>query len=441
MEQNAALQEVNFGWMNRITTALLAALEALIVVAIGVGIALVPLTILWASHFELAVEWFVFWRAAVDIWLLGNGVDLLVQLTPETAAALGLNGAEDPFSLTFALLGFALIAVFLGLRTGRRAAEAPHRWVAVTAAIGTYALFTVLVTLSAGTSTVQPALLQAVLMPPLIYGTAVLVGSELGQVHRGAAPGDHLDPVARGIRSRYRLLPYVVRATILESLRGGTAAVSALVAVSAVTVTVLIAVNYATIISLYEAVQAGVEGGFALTLAQLAIVPNLVGWAAAWYIGPGVAVGVGTSVSPVGTLLGPIPGLPILGALPRGDLSFGFIALFVPILIGFLCGVVVRQRLGASRPAAVRAPSALQHVLIGLGMGLVAGVLLGLLAWWSGGAIGPHRLSDVGPNPLLVGGLAALEIGIAAAIGMLAGGVVALPRLDRAVSARSQPKR
>jgi hypothetical protein len=63
----------------------------------------------------------------------------------------------------------------------------------------------------------------------------------------------------------------------------------------------------------------------------------------------------------------------------------------------------------------------LEHILTGLGMGVVAGALLGLLAWWSAGAMGPGRLVEVGPDPLLVGALAAAEIGVAAALGMLAG--------------------
>ena len=67
--------------------------------------------------------------------------------------------------------------------------------------------------------------------------------------------------------------------------------------------------------------------------------------------------------------------------------------------------------------------TSLEHVLTGLGMGVVGGALLGLLAWWSAGAMGPGRLALVGPNPLLVGALAAAEIGVAAALGMLAGRV------------------
>jgi hypothetical protein len=51
--------------------------------------------------------------------------------------------------------------------------------------------------------------------------------------------------------------------------------------------------------------------------------------------------------------------------------------------------------------------------------GVVAGILLGVLAWWSGGAIGPGRLVEVGPNPLLVGVIATVEVGIAACAGLM----------------------
>ena len=146
--------------MNRITTAMLAALEALIVVAIGIGIALVPLTILWATHFDLAVDWLVFWRASVDIWLLGNGVDLTVTLDPAVAASLGLPGAEAPFPLTIALLGFAVLATLLGVRTGTRAAAADHRAIGVVSAILAYGILAALLTLSAGTGVVTPALVD-----------------------------------------------------------------------------------------------------------------------------------------------------------------------------------------------------------------------------------------------------------------------------------------
>jgi Family of unknown function (DUF6350) len=408
--------------MNRITTALLAALEALIVVAIGVGIALVPLTVIWATQFGLTVDWLVFWRAAVDVWLVGNGVDLMVQLDPAVVLALGLPAAVDPFPVTIALLGFALLAVLFGVRTGMRAAETPHRQVGIVVAVLAYGVLSTLLTLSAGHPAVQPSLAQGIFLPTLIYATGVVLGSELGYARRantGGAAGD--DRVRRFIRDRYNVLPPHVRTVIAGALRGGAAAAAAVITVSAVTVAVLIVGNYATVIGLYETLQAGVAGGIALTLAQLALVPNLVIWASAWFIGPGIAIGTGTSVSPVGTTLGSVPGLPILGALPNGTLTLGFLGLLVPVLIGFLCGVVIRQRMPQPELILSKRSSVWYFVATGVGIGVVAGLLLGLLAWASTGALGPGRLVDVGPNPLLVGALAAVEIGIAASAGLLGG--------------------
>jgi Family of unknown function (DUF6350) len=421
--------------MNRITTALLAALEALIVVAIGVGISLVPLTILWATQFGLAVDWFVFWRAAVDVWLAGNGVDLVVRLEPATVAALGLPGAAEPFWITIGLLGFALLAMLLGIRGGTRVAETAHRTVGVIAGIVTYGMLAAALTLSAGDGAVRPSHLQGVLLPTGIYAVGVLIGVALAKARRaaratrtgsipgGTEPAETTDAggrgtLGRGIRRRYFDLPAAVRQGAADALRGGTAAAAGVMAIAGIATAIMILANYATIIGLYETLQAGIMGGITLTLAQLALIPNLVIWAASWFVGPGIAVGVGTSVSPVGTSLGPVPGLPILGALPHGTLAFGFLGLLVPVLIGFGCAVLIRQRM--QRPG-VGEPTLRVQLVTGLGMGAVAGLLLGLLAWWSGGAVGPGRLAEVGPNPLLVGLLAFAEIGVAACLGMLVG--------------------
>ena len=413
--------------MNRITTALLAALEAILVVAIGIGVAMVPLTVLWAAHFKLSVEWFVFWRAAADIWLLGNGVDLTVQLGHDAAASLGLAGADAPFLISVVPLGFTILSVLMGVHTGRRAAETPHRWTGVGVAVATYAILAALVTLSAMSETVQPNQLQGLLLPTLIYSAGVLIGAELGR-RKTAVAAAGLDRVSRGIRSSYQRIPQNVRTLIEGALRGGTAAAAGVLVVSGVAVAVLIAVNYATIIGLYEAVQAGVFGGATITLAQLALIPNLVIWASAWFVGPGIAMGVGTSVSPIGTIVGTLPGLPLFGLLPQGTPAYGFVGLLVPVLIGFVFGVVTRQRL--DRPG-MPERTTVEQVLTGLGIGVVSGALLGLLAWSSAGAMGPGRLVEVGPNPLLVGALAAAEIGVAAALGLLAGRV-RLPSVRRA---------
>ncbi|ANP73815.1 DUF6350 family protein [Cryobacterium arcticum] len=402
--------------MNRITTALLAALEALIVVAIGVGIALVPLTVLWGTHYGLGIDWFVFWRAAVDVWLLGNGVDLAVQLPVEVTTALGIAGAEAPFSLTIALLGFAVLAVLLGVRTGRRAAGTDYRLTAAGTAVLTYALLAALLTFSAGTAVVTPAPVQGILLPTLVFALGVLIGAWApGRAAGTVWPGW----LARPVTDQLNRIPAEVRSQLAAALRGGTAAVAGILVVAGLAVFVSVLANFATVIGLYETLQADVMGGISLTIGQLAFIPNIVIWAASWFAGPGIALGTGSSITPLGTSVSAVPGLPLFGVLPHGTLDFGFLGLLVPVLIGFVVAVLVRQ--GLDKRA--NSPHGTARMLITGGlMGLVAGILLGLLAWWSAGAMGPGRLVDVGPNPLLVGALTVVEVGIAAALGMLVGG-------------------
>ena len=47
------------------------------------------------------------------------------------------------------------------------------------------------------------------------------------------------------------------------------------------------AMAYATIAGLYQALGTGVDRGIALTVAELALLPNVVIWAASWLLGPG----------------------------------------------------------------------------------------------------------------------------------------------------------
>ena len=136
-------------------------------------------------------------------------------------------------------------------------------------------------------------------------------------------------------------------------------------------------------------------------------------WSASWSVGPGFALGTGSVVGPVGTQLGPVPAIPVLGALPVGDVPFGMLALLVPVIAGFLAGAVagprVRDRL-----------TGVPLLLVGPAIGVVGGLVLGLLAGASAGSAGPGRLIDVGPDPVAVGIFATLEIAVAASIGLFA---------------------
>jgi hypothetical protein len=408
--------------MNRTTVALLAALEALIVVAIGIGIALVPLTVLWAAQYHLAIDWLVFWRAAADTWLVGHGVNLTVSLDPLTASSLGLPGAAVPFQVTIAALGFALLAILLGVRTGLRAALTPYRQAGVIAAVLTYGILATAITLSAGSALVRPSIWQGILLPTFVFGLGVVVGAGVGQAR---AADETSDSTARAIRAWVSGLAPALRSGAASALRAGTAAAALVLATAAVTLAVLVLLNFGTVIGLYEGLQAGALGGAALTIAQLAFLPDLVIWAASWLVGPGFAIGTGSSVSPVGAQLGPIPSLPLLGVLPPGNLALGFLGLLVPVLAGFIAAVVVHSRplqQPISGETLAGRPSGGWLFLTALGTGAVAGIELGLLAWASSGAAGPGRLHDVGPDPWLIGGIAAAEVAVAAVVGMFASG-------------------
>lgn len=395
--------------MNRSLTALFAALEAVLVVGVGVGIPLVPLTVVWAAQYGFAIDLAVFWRASVDTWLLGHGVDVRVTLDSILAADLGVAPADASFLVSIAPLGFAALTLLLAVRAGRRVGETRYRGLGGLASLATFGILSTALTLTALYPLARPSIAQGILLPTLVFALGLGIG--LLQTRR---PTD--DDTGSSIRDWIDDWSPSVRLAAATALRAGAASVAAVVAVSSLLVAVLLAVNYATVISLYESLHSGVVGGVAVTVAQLAFLPNLVLFAASWLVGPGFAIGAGSSVGPIATQLGPVPAVPFLGALPSGDLAFGFVGILVPVAAGFLVAAVLRRRLvdelDVEKPV-------LWLAAIGLGAGVVAGVLLGVLSWAAGGSAGPGRLSQVGADPIAVGMFAALEIGIASVVALL----------------------
>lgn len=414
--------------MTRRLTLLFSALEALLVAAIGVAIPLVPLTILWAAQFGFAPDWAIFWRGAVDIWLIGHGVDVTFTLDSATATALGIAGAAAPVKITIALLGFALLTLLLGVRAGERVAETGHRLLAELTCLAVFGAASFAVTFSALNVAARPSLWQGTLLPTLVFAVGLLLGVLRDGRNRAQDAG------GTALGRRLRVGGPVVRAAVGGALRAGAAAAALVVLVSGVAVALLLAINYAQIIRLYEALHTQVVGGLALTAGELAFLPNLVIWAASWFVGPGFAIGAGSHVSPLGTALGPIPTIPVLGALPTGDLAFGFAGLLVPVIAGFLAGAATRPFVTRALDRSTRGrdehPShALPLLLTALGGGVFGGLLMGVLAAVSGGAAGPGRFQQVGPDALAVGLVAGIEFAVAIGIG-----IAASSRLPRSVS-------
>jgi hypothetical protein len=379
-------------------SALFSALEAVIVVAVGLAIPLVPLTILWGAQYGFAPNWTGFWRLAADAWLLGHGTDIHLTLDAATVNASGLAGAATPFTLSMAILGFSLLTVLLARRAGKRIAETDHRLLGELVAVAVVGLISFGVSISAINTLARPSIVQGTILPTLVFAVGLVL-----------ARTDSLPAIT--------LWTADTRAIIGTALRGGAAAAAAVVTAAALAVVAMLLANYAQIISLYENLHTEALGGLELTIAQILFLPNLVIWAASWLVGPGFAIGTGSTVSPLGTTLGPLPSIPVLGALPQGNLTFAFIGLLVPVLAGFLVGALLSGPLAARIHSTGRATWMLGA---GLGTGVVGGALLGILAWASSGAIGPGRLQQAGPDPLAVALLAALELGVAALLGMVA---------------------
>lgn len=389
--------------ISRPLTAVFAALEALLVLAIGVAIPLTPLTVLWIVQFGFGADWALFWRTAVDTWLIGHGVDVTFTLDPTIAASLGLAGADQAFTVSIAALGIALLTTLLGVRAGRRIAETRFATLGALVAAGTFAVASLAVAASALDDLARASLVQAAILPVLFFGGGLVIGMSLSRRELGQKQFLRIPDA----------LPELPRNLLATSLRGGAAIVALLLAVASVITALAIVFSYASIITLYESLHTEVLGGILVTVAQLALVPTIVVWTASWLVGPGFALGTGSLVSPLGTSLGPIPALPLLGALPSGDSAWGFIGILVPIVAAFLVGAWfgpgIRRRLDGY-----------WVVVAAIAMGVVAGIALGVLAWFASGGAGPGRLVDVGPNPFAVGGWAAVECAIGATIGILA---------------------
>ena len=396
--------------MTRRLTVLFSLYEAVLTAGIGIAVPLLPLTVIWATQYGFGPDWLIFWRAAVDVWLVGHGVDL--TLVPD-AAIQSLVGSAEPVRITMAALGFSLLTLLLGVRAGSRIAETGHRILGLVSAASAFGAVSTVVTWTVLLPVARPSFWQGAVLPTSVFAVGIALAVLVSEPELGPDAG--ASPLSRLVRR----WPAKALAVSVAAVRTGLGAVAITVAVSAVAVAVLLVADYAQLIRLYEGLHADVAGSVAITVGQLAVLPNLVVWAASWFAGPGFVLGVGSSISPLGTVAGPLPALPLLGAIPAGQLAFGYVGLVVPIVAGFLAGVAARRR----DPAGFEVAGG-WGLLSAVGGGIVGGLAMALLAWASAGSAGPGRFVQVGPEPAAVGAAAALEFAIAIGVGL----AVAAPR-------------
>jgi hypothetical protein len=319
-----------------------------------------------------------------------------------------------------------------------------------------FAALTALIALTSANAIAEVERWQAILFPALVFAVPLLIGALVTE-WREAGSG----AVAR-LRDRIEAAPHGWGAVAGLTVRGSAAVLAGLLGLGALVFAVSLVLRGGEVIGLFEAADVDVLGATVVTLVQLAYVPTLAIWGMAFLAGPGFAVGTGTAVSPAGTQLGVLPGIPVLGALPESTTPWLLLLALLPVGLGAFAGWIARSRLVGQPPAAVAespadaiewdaAPeaarsSALEALVsaapgpqadeqepadrrpsdpigprleIAFGIAVLSGAGAALLSVLAAGSLGPGRLADVGPQPGPVALAVGLEVLLGAAILLL----------------------
>lgn len=434
--------------MHRILVALLAAVDAAIAVAVGVAATLAPLTLLWVFGFGGAADWGVLWPAGATVWLFGNLVPLVLTLPAGYLAAAGIDAAAASFALSLAPLAFAGFTIVFAARSGMRAARADAWMTGVLTSTAVFTALTAVVALTSKTGVAAFETWQAILLPALLFAVPALVSAvvvEWIEASEGAIARlrDRVESASRD----WGEAPGLVA-------RGAAVVVVGLVGAGGLTTAVALLAGVGEIVALYETANVDAVGATVMTLGQLAYLPTLVVWAVSFLAGPGFALGVGTAVSPAGTQVGVVPGIPLLGIVPQTVSPWLLLLALVPVALGGFAGWIARSRLvrggrmDAARGAvahdradamrgggdAASEPFAARLVIV-IGIAVLSAAAVALLAVMASGSIGPGTLAEVGPRP----GPLALTVGFEVAVG--AGILLLSPLRRRADDPSSWPAR
>jgi hypothetical protein len=399
--------------VNRRQTFFISALEAAILVAIGLGVLLAPLTLVWIIENDPNVNWTVAFRAASDFWLLAHGTRIVVP------AGEILGVVVPTFVVSLIPLGMTIWLARLYYKAGKRFLVATALWPGWLGGVLVFGLAAVLISTFAFDQAVYPVTWQGVVFPTLVFFVFQFLGSVFGRPDV-LFDGDVLDQAPERDRIRKALnnlrlrMHWSIRSLVGPALRAGTAITAMLLMVSSFTIAVLIALNWIEITRLYESVQVSVLGAIVLTAGQLAILPNIIIYGAAWLTGVGFSIGTGSLISPLGSQVGPLPAVPLLGALPVGKLEFGMIAIGVVLLAAFIATLMIRRSADEIRFEFATAWSA--AISLGASIALVASAQLGLLGLIASGGAGPGRLSEIGVNPWILMLVSFVEVFVVATL-------------------------
>lgn len=371
--------------MKRSLALLLAAADAVLAALLGLALPLVAAATVWAARGLPAGGGDLSLRFAADTWLLSLGGGLSVTLDEATAVGLGASGPVG-FTLAIAPMGLTLLTLVVAARGAHRAAAAGIARDGVIVSTLLFAVIAGVVSAMAAMPAVTPILWRSVLGAALVYGIPAAI----------AAVRPHLVDFG----DEHPLLAQSTR--LVKGMAAGLLASSALVLGAG-----LIA-GMGRVLSVFQSMHLDPMGAVVAGFSQLAMLPNFLVWALAWSTGPGVEIGQGASATILGTNLGPLPLVPLLGVIPEGSAPWLLAVAVVPFLGTTLGAHIIRFGEDSFTPGGMRAGAV---AIASLVLAIVAGLLVLLAA----GPVGPQRLAWIGPNPLwtmlavfgfaLVGGL------------------------------------
>jgi hypothetical protein len=327
-------------------------------------------------------------HAGLAGWLLGHGVPIGTSIGPLALAPLLLT--------LLATWRLNRAGVHVTRATGARHSGSPGAALRVAGTIGVaYAILgwlAALVVDGRGTD-VSPA------RAALNFFVLGLLGSLVGSLRS-----------TDGLVVLARRMPPVLR----HGLRTGVVAALLIVAMGAAFAGLSVAVGGGQAADMIVAYRTGVAGQAGITLLSLAYGANASVWAAAYLLGPGFLLGTGSAIRLTEVTV-------------------------VPVLIGMAAGWLLTRRLSRGRSHAApnrpvqggqtrpgepphHSAQAAWSRVIGAALiaGPVAGLVLGALAWLSGGALGDGRMSEIGPVPWQVALVATAVVSVSATIGAAA---------------------
>ncbi len=396
-------------------TAVIAAIEAGAVALAGIVAVGLPALLLWLVEFGLGTDPSVVLGGTVSVWLLAHLVPLEFGIGAESALSMGLAAEPLTIPVSLAPLGLTALTVLLAVRAGLRFAREGGTGVAgvVGGALGFAAVSAALGGVAFGVE--QVPFWVIVVVPGALYGASALVAFLVRAI---ATPQPWWMRALRAAQQGIARIGIPGSDAIpergVEVLRLALAGLAGLIVLSSLGIVVSITAGYVEVTALTQGLQLDLAGAVVMFLVQLMYLPVLLIWGVSWFSGAGFSLGEGTLVSPFDTLVGPLPAVPILGALPQG---WGPAALLAPMLVVVLgIGIgVLSSRLSGLRGApwsVVIAVPVIASLLIGL---VIAGAVM-----LASGSLGPDRLSVAGADAWKVGGLIAAELGV----GLLVGAVV-----------------